>query len=247
MEIQNKNVIITGAAQGIGKELAKSFATENANLILVDIDKASLKALKTNLKSQTNSAEIEIYKTDLTNSNQIQKLCTKIKNKYSTIHVLINNAGIGIYKTLEKQDLNTWQKALDLNVTAPLLLTKHLAPLMKQDSEKSFVINMGSGCGIKGVAGRVSYCTTKFALKGMSFSLHKELKNKINVIHLALGSVMTDFGPLETEDKKELAEKSKNYLTTQQVADKISELIKMDFSNKEYEFYPKGYFERLGD
>jgi short-subunit dehydrogenase len=244
MQIENKNVIITGAAQGIGRSLAKSFAQQKANLILIDIDAKGLQTLKNNLP---NAKSVKTFKTDLTNFNQVKKLTKKIINQFNRVDILINNAGIGIYKHIEEQDLNTWQKAIDLNISTPFLLTKNLLPMMRNSKEKAFVINMGSGCGIKGVKGRVSYCTTKFALRGMSFSLHKELKDKINVIHLALGSVMTDFGPLETEDKKDLEEQDKNYLTTQQVSDKILELIRTDFSEKEYEFYPKGYFDKLGD
>ena len=116
---------------------------------------------------------------------------------------------------------------------------------IKNINEKSFVINMGSGCGIEGVSGRASYCNTKFGLRGLNLSLSKELKERINIIHLALGSVLTNFGPLNMKEKISASNKSKSYFSPEQVAQKICELIEKNYNKAEYKFYPKGYLKQL--
>jgi len=251
MEIKNKNVIITGAAQGIGKALSFIFAEKGANLILVDIDSEGLIELeKELLKLYNDEISVKIFSVDLTNSKGIENFAETINKSQSQIDTLINNAGIGIYKNLEDLEIYEWQNAINLNVTAPFLLTKMLLPnLLQKDSkninEKSFIINIGSGCGIEGVSGRTSYCTTKFGLRGLSLSLAKELKGQIKVIYLALGSVLTEFGPLNLKEKGELARQHKNYLSVEQVAKKIIELIEKNYKKAEYKFYPKGYLKQL--
>lgn len=255
MSISKKTILITGAAKGIGKAISQRLISERAHLILVDIEKISLQG-----------PNIYIYQADLTKFEEIEALAIKIQKDHPRIDVLINNAGIGIYKRIEELELSEWQKAIDLNVTAPFFLTKLLLPNLlaatqgnsisgeqqeklpaENFTDKPLIINIGSGCGKKGVAGRVSYCATKFALRGMSLSLHKELGSLINVIYLALGSVATEFGSQSLEEKLKLA--GKNYLTPKEVAQEIfTQIIANTDKNlpAEIELYPKGYYENLG-
>ncbi|MBD3366354.1 SDR family NAD(P)-dependent oxidoreductase [candidate division WWE3 bacterium] len=248
MNLKNKNCLITGSAKGIGKAFAHTFAEKGTNLLLLDINKTKLEKLKEQLLQKHPKLIIETIKIDLTNAQKIKDLAEAFNKENLPIHVLINNAGIGIYKDLEEQDLASWEKAWQLNVTAPFLLTKYLLPNLgaagkSEKNERPYVLNTGSGCGLKGKAGRASYCTTKFALRGLSLTLAKELEKKAQVVHLALGSVLTEFGPLEVTDKKDLCQKGKCYLSPREVAEKVVELIEKDYARPEFEMYPKGYWE----
>jgi short-subunit dehydrogenase len=255
MSIPEKTILVTGAAKGIGKAISQKLISEGAHLILVDIEKIDLQG-----------SNIYIYQADLTKFEEIEALAKNIQKDHPRIDILINNAGIGIYKKIEELELSEWQKAINLNVTAPFFLTKLLLPNLlaatqgsgisekRQEklptenlADKPLIINIGSGCGKKGVAGRVSYCSTKFALRGMSLSLYEELDPLIKVIYLALGSVATEFGSQSAEEKLKLA--GKNYLTPKEVAQEIYTQI-ITNTNKdlpaEIELYPKGYYENLG-
>lgn len=252
MQLKNSNVIITGAARGIGKGLAEIFVEKGAHVHLLDVDIKALKKLKSELAANKNSAKISIYKADLTKAKQTTKTAKKILKQTPQIDILINNAGIGIYKNIENLDLGEWEKALKLNVTAPFLLIKELLPALQIVSNakqperlRPYVINIGSGCSMKGVAGRSSYCTTKFALRGLSLSLAKELEEEVNVLHLALGSVLTDFGPLTTAQKEQLSKERKNYLSVEGVAKKLIELVEKGYDKPEFELYPRGYMKQL--
>lgn len=233
-----KTILITGASKGIGKAMAETLSQRGANLILVDIEKIDLHSLN-----------ISTYQADLTKTDEIADLVSVIQKNHPKIDVLINNAGIGIYKGIEDLSLKEWDLALNLNVTAPFLLMKNLLPNLKAsttEESKPLILNIGSGCGKKGIAERSSYCATKFALRGLSFSLYEELKPDVNVLYLALGSVATEFGPLSAEEK--LKSKGKKYLSPQDVAKKVAEIIQNGAQDlpAEIEFYPENYFKTLG-
>jgi len=232
-----KTIVITGAAKGIGNAIATALTEQGANLILIDIDPIELHSLN-----------ISTYQADLTKHNEIKDLAKVLQENHPKIDVLINNAGIGIYKDIENLSLEEWELALNLNVTAPFLLSKLLLPAIKKSSNP-LIINMGSGCGKVGIANRTSYCTTKFGLRGLSLSLFEELKPNIPVIYLALGSVATEFGPLSAEEKLKCP--NKKYLSTKDVANKVMEIISSSSKDPqnlppEIEYYPKGYLETLG-
>ena len=247
-----KTALITGAGGGIGQAISVKLYKEGIHLILVDKDATALTKTKAFIQTQTTNNEIrdiETFQIDLTNNAEIKKLAQQLQN--TDIDILINNAGIGAYSPIQELDDATWELSLNLNVTAPFLLTKYFLKNLEnattRSGQKSVILNIGSGCGIVGVKDRVAYCATKFALRGMSFSLHEELKDKVNVIYLTLGSVATNFGGISAKEKMQSTKKK--YLTPQEVADFIWEKV---ITNKngdlpaELELYPKGYFATLG-
>ncbi|MBP8961230.1 SDR family oxidoreductase [Patescibacteria group bacterium] len=242
MQNQPKTIVITGAAKGIGKSIAQTLAGEGQDLILIDKNPIETDSFR------SQGSNITTYQTDLTKQDEIEDLVNNLQRKFTKIDILINNAGIGIYKSIRDLTTNEWELALKLNVTAPFLLTKLLLPSIK-NSPKPLVINIGSGCGKVGVANRSAYCASKFGLRGLSLSLYEELKPNIPVVYLALGSVATEFGHTSVEEKLKCP--NKNYLTTEEVSKKILEIINVATTTPqklppEIEYYPKGYFETLG-
>ncbi len=249
--MHQKIALITGAGGGIGQAISLKLYKEGTGLILVDKDLGALRRIEAEIQAQTLNRDIQsirLIKADLTEKSEIENIAKQLENV--NLNILINNAGIGAYSAIQNLTEKTWELSLKLNVTAPFLLTKYLLKNLEKATlktdQKSVILNIGSGCGVIGIKNRVAYCTTKFALRGMSLSLHKELKGKVDVVYLTLGSVATDFGGISADEKRRSTKKE--YLTPQEVADFIWQNVinKHEELPAELELYPKGYFETLG-
>ena len=236
MNLRGKIVLITGASKGMGNSIAKKLAQDGANLILVARDEETLKDLVKNLGGEKH----KYYVCDLSDFEQVVDLTEKIAKDFEKLDVLINGAGVGIYKPIEEVSFDEWKKSFSIGLDAPFFLTQKLLPLLNK-AERSVVINIGSGMGVIPAAGRSVYCSLKFGLRGMTLSLAEEFKRtKVQFVLLTLGSVLTGFGPKTIEEKKN---EGKAYLTPEWVAERISEIIKEDGKAVEYTFYPSDYKE----
>ena len=131
-----------------------------------------------------------------------------------------------------------------INVSAPFILTKELLPQLQKISN-SLILNIGSGAGVIPMKNRSVYCTTKFALRGLSLSLSEEFKGKSpSFCLITLGSTLTSFGvgnALTLEEKREQNKKGSAYFTTEWLANKLIEIIKDDKRTPEVVLYPNNY------
>src|SRR5581483_3436212 len=140
--------------------------------------------------------------TDFSNLDNVIKTGKAISKEFKTIDLLINIAGIGIYKPLEEVTKKDWEDSFTVGNSAPYFLSQTLLPNLEK-SDLSVIINIGSGMGEMPAAGRSVYCSMKFALRGQTLSLAEEFKHtKPRFVLLTLGSVLTSFGPLSFEEKK---------------------------------------------
>ena len=221
MMLSGKVAVVTGAKGSIGVNLITKLRQKGVDCVLVD------KGLE--------------FGADFTDLAAVQSLSNKIKNKYTNIDYLFNVAGIGIYKKIEDLSLEEWVNTFAINVHAPFILTKYLMPTIAE-SDDPVIFNVGSGMGVIGAPERTSYCSSKFALRGLSLSLSKELRaHNIDVVHLTLGSVMTPFGTGGIDKRKELARNGKKYLTVNEVTNKIISITLSQNRDEEYVLYPEGY------
>ncbi|MFC1649253.1 SDR family oxidoreductase [Patescibacteria group bacterium] len=237
MEDGRKTVVIMGACGGIGSELALVF--KDTNLVLIDRNEEKLR------KCAPNIGGVQLYGLDLTSENEIETVATKIVNTNPVVDVLINAAGVGVYKTIEDVEYPEWTTSMSINVDGPYFLTKNLLPSLK-NSKSAYVVNLGSGMSKIPTGGRSAYCTSKFALRGMTLSLAEEFDGtNVRFLHMVLGSVLTDFGPMSRAQKKERSLSGKSYLTPKSVAEKIYNLVEEETKEKEIEFAPSGYDEPI--
>lgn len=237
MNLQNKNIVITGATGGICRELIKNLDPEGANLILISKSADELKTQASQLNSQS-----DIFACDFTKPSEIESLAKQISKKYKKIDVLVNAAGIGIYKSLEDETLDEWQNSLSINVTSQFLMSKYLIKNLKK-AKGSVVINIGSGAGVIPMSGRSIYCATKFAVRGLTLSLAEEFRRtSVEFCLITLGSVLTSFGPMSFDEKKSEMEKGKKaYFTPDWVAKKLISIMKDDDRRSEYTLFPSNY------
>ncbi len=235
MDLKNKKVLIAGACGGIGSKIVERF--RDSELILIDRDISKLESLIHEHKL----SEVKYYKLDMSDTQEILDIVSKVSAENPEIDVLINATGIGVYKPIEDVELAEWQSSLDINLTGPYFLTKQLLNSLKA-SKESYVVNLGSGMGTIAVGGRSVYCVTKFGLRGMTLSLAEEFRGtNVHFIHMVLGSVLTGFGPMTLEEKKQKSLEGKSYLTPESVAEKIYNVISESTTESEIEFMPSGY------
>jgi len=157
---------------------------------------------------------------------------------------LIHASGMGVYKKISDIDYREWKLSFDINVNSVFLVIQKLLPLLFK-AQQSHVIVTGSGMGKIAVAGRSAYCASKFALRGLMLSLAKEYRDSnIHFNLLTLGSVLTAFGQLTIEEKKEKEERGKKYIKPAYLAHTLVNRLKNDSLEEENPIYPKDYFRQ---
>lgn len=238
MYLKGKIAVVTGATGGIGREIVKRLDDEGARLVLVSRTKSELQILIESLKGREN----EYFVCDFTDSKETEEVAKLISNKYPKIDLLINCAGIGIYRQIEDLSLDDWNNSINVVTTCVFLFTKYLMPSIEK-TDLSLIFTIGSGAGIIPMAGRSAYCAAKFALRGLVLSLAEEYKRigKPKFCLITLGSTLTSFGPMSIEEKRNEMENGKAYFTIEWVGNKFLEIIKDDTRDIEYTLYPGDY------
>ncbi len=190
MRLKDKVAIITGAGSGIGKASAFKFAEEGAKVVIADFDPEAGKEVAK--KINNDDGEAYFIKVDVSNWDQVQEMVDKTVDKYDTIDILINNAGVTADSFLTKMSHDQWNKVIDINLKGVFNCTKAVAPLM-MDKEEGKIINTSSVVGEQGNIGQTNYSATKAGVIGMTKTWAKELGSKgINVNAVAPGYIMTE-------------------------------------------------------
>lgn len=238
MNLKGKTVVVVGATGGIGREVVKNLDSEGVNLILVSKTESELQNLLQSLDGEEN----KYYVCDFSNTKETQDVVLKISKENENIDLVINCAGVGIYKPLIDLNLEDFEKSISINTTSVFLFMKYLMSNLEK-SDNSLILNIGSGAGVIPMSGRSVYCTSKFAVRGLTLSLAEEYKRIGNpkFCLITLGSTLTSFGPMSFEEKKNEMENGKAYFTPEWVSEKIIEIIKNDGREVEYTLYPGDY------
>jgi NAD(P)-dependent dehydrogenase (short-subunit alcohol dehydrogenase family) len=164
MKFENRNVVITGAASGIGRACALEFAKEGANVAVADIDTEGADETVGQIK-KLNRHAIAI-KVDVSKPESVQNLVKKVLTAYSSIHALVNNAAIQINKTAENTTFEEWNAQLSINLGGVFLCSKYfLAHLRKT---KGSIVNMSSVNGFFVEPTCAGYCATKAGIIGLT-------------------------------------------------------------------------------
>jgi 3-oxoacyl-[acyl-carrier protein] reductase len=200
MRFQDKVVLVTGAAQGIGKEIALNFAREKAKVVIFDVSRQDLAVTA---KELAEHSECESYLVDVTDSGQIEAAVNKIIDKFSKIDIVVNNAGITRDGLALRLSENDWDRVLAINLKGAFLCSKVCAKYMvKQRSGK--IVNISSIIGITGNAGQANYAASKAGLIGVTKSFAKELGSRgICVNAVAPGYIKTKMTDVLPEKVKE--------------------------------------------
>ncbi|MCH4008187.1 SDR family oxidoreductase [Companilactobacillus sp.] len=184
-----KTWLITGTSSGFGKELATIVAKdEDANLIATARNLNDLKYL-----DQFDQTKIIKSVVDVTNLDEIKKLSDDIKNSFGTVDVLVNNAGIGYFSTIEESDMEQVRYMFDVNVFGLANVTNEILPMMR-DQKSGVIINLSSALALTTLPTMGFYSATKYAVEGYSDTLRQEVaKLGIQVMNVEPSGARTEW------------------------------------------------------
>ncbi len=178
----NRNILVTGAGDGIGRAAAKTYAKHGATLILLGKTTAKLEKVYDEIEAAGGPTPY-IFPLDLKKAKKqdYQQLAGAIKEQIGSLHGLLHNAGIlGQRAPIANYPEKTWRDVLEINLTAPFLLTQVLLPLLEQ-AEDASIIFTSSGVGRKSRAFWGAYAVSKFATEGLMQTLADELDGTCNI------------------------------------------------------------------
>ena len=182
MRLENKNIVVTAAAQGIGRATAIAFAKEGANVIATDINEEKLNEIK------DNHSNIETYKLDSTNKLDVEKFCSSVNN----INILFHAVGFVHHGALLDSDTEEFNRTINVNLYSAYLMSHSLLPKMIKQKKGNIIIVSSAASSVKGVPNRFIYATTKAALNGFVKSIAADyIKDGIRSNAILPGTVET--------------------------------------------------------
>ena len=156
MRLKDKKIIVTAAAQGIGKATALQFAKEGALVTATDINEEKLSDL------QKENSNINIQQLDATNKNAVEEFCSKVE----TIDVLFHAVGFVHHGTLMDCDNDEFKRSIDVNIYSAYLMSYNLVPKMLKNGKGNIIVVSSAASSVKGAPNRFIYGVTKAALNG---------------------------------------------------------------------------------
>lgn len=191
MRLKDKVAVITGAGSGIGRETAILFAKEGAKVVIADLDEGN--GNETVQEIERSNGAAFFVRTDVTSEESVSNMVEVVLEKYKTIDVLFNNAGISGVGQLHNIELDTWLKVFNVNVTGVFLVSKAVVPVMMKN-KKGSIINMSSCIAEIGLADRASYAASKGAVLSLTKSMQVDYAPyDIRVNALMPGTIYTPF------------------------------------------------------
>ncbi|WP_422017925.1 3-hydroxybutyrate dehydrogenase [Roseateles sp.] len=172
MKLDNKVCIVTGAASGIGKEIANTFAREGGKVVIADLNKDAAQAAADEIKAAGGSAMAVAM--DVTNEEQVNAAVAEVVAAWGGVDVLVSNAGIQIVHPIEEFPFADWKKMLAIHLDGAFLTTKACMPLMQKSGRGGSIIYMGSVHSKEASVLKSAYVTAKHGLIGLCKTVSKE-------------------------------------------------------------------------
>ncbi len=191
--LQGKTALITGGSRGIGLAIARKLGQMGASIAISGRSQKSLDAAVTELsgagvKALAISADVSIAK-------QVADMVQRTNAAFGDIHILVNNAGVGIFGPAHEQSEENWDTVIDTNLKGVFLCSKAVAPQMIRQ-KTGHIINISSLAGKNANAGGGIYYASKWGLQGLTFCMAEDLRQYgIRVSAICPGSVHTEFSP----------------------------------------------------
>jgi 3-oxoacyl-[acyl-carrier protein] reductase len=218
MNVKGKNIIITGGSLGIGKETARDLVEKGANVLITGRSESRLIEAKRYIGAKI----IEFDISDHENISDNARKCIDILD--GRVDVLINNAGIGVRRSVEELNIEDFLKVFNVNVFGLALFTKEIVPHMIKESYGT-IINIGSTASLKGYKNGSIYSSSKFAVRCLTQCWQAELRpHNIRVCQINPSEVTTAFG----SSKRVERENVDNKLTPKEISHSIISAIEMD-------------------
>ena len=192
-ELTGKFAIVTGATRGIGRAIAESLHRAGAGVMVSARNKKAVEDLVSELKI-SGDADVVGIACNVRQPSQVESLFQKTMERLGGVDILINNAGIGMFKTVAETSVEEFQAVLETNLFGVFYCCREAIPIMKKRGG-GYIINISSLAGANPHAEMAAYNASKFGLNGFSEALMQEVRHdKIKVSYIMPGSVNTTFG-----------------------------------------------------
>lgn len=203
----NKTALITGASQGLGACIAQRLAKDGFNIAINCRSEVELEngGLQVKAECEAFGVEAECFIADVTSFDQCEAMVKEVKEKFGTLDVLVNNAGITRDGLIARMSEEQFDVVTNVNYKSIFNMTRHVTPIMmKQRSGK--IINMASVAGLYGNAGQFNYSASKAGVVGMTLTSAKELgPRNITVNAIAPGFINTQMTAVLDQKVKDTA------------------------------------------
>ncbi|MDX9873500.1 MAG: SDR family NAD(P)-dependent oxidoreductase [Spongiibacteraceae bacterium] len=167
-ELRDKVAVITGGASGIGRSLAARLQQEGMTVVIADFDRDQL---------ARTSDELGVLgvPTDVSRYEEVEQLAATVKARYGAVHLICNNAGVGIYAGFERLSLDDIRWMMDVNFWGVVHGTRAFLPLLRENADGGHIMNTASMNSLYVLPGGTAYGASKFAVLGFTETLAAEL------------------------------------------------------------------------
>lgn len=184
MSFENKTIIVTGGAKGIGRACAEIFHREKGNVVILDVDEKGIEFEKEFREKAL------FIKTDITQESDVKKAMEQIEARFGSIDVLVNNAAIQYYSTVTESTVEEWDKTFAVNLKGGFICAKYAIPAMQRKG-KGVIINMSSVQAFVTQKQVAAYATSKAAQIGLTRSIAIDYAPHIRCVAVCPGTVDT--------------------------------------------------------
>ena len=193
MLLASKTAIITGAARGIGKQIALAFAREGANIAFTDLE-LNEAAQTTRDEIAALGVKVQFYASNAADFEEAHKVVEQVVADFGSVDILVNNAGITRDTLLMRMTEQQWDQVIQVNLKSAFNFTHAVTPVMMRQRSGS-IISLSSVVGINGNAGQANYAASKAGIIALTKSVAKELGSRgVRANAIAPGFILTDMG-----------------------------------------------------
>lgn len=183
-ELKGKVAVITGAAEGIGKAIARQAATEGMKLALADIDGPRLEATVSGFLEE--GVDVLGVRTDVSKSAEVEALADAVFARFGNVHVLVNNAGVALAKTAWEATLSDWEWVLGVNLYGVIHGVRAFLPTMLAKGQAGHIVNVASAAGLISVPSFATYNVSKHGVVTLSEGLFQDLALRSSQIKVSV-------------------------------------------------------------
>jgi NAD(P)-dependent dehydrogenase (short-subunit alcohol dehydrogenase family) len=171
---RDRVAVVTGAAAGIGAGLAQAFAARGARLVLADVDEPALAEAARRLAD--GGASVLAVPTDVGDRARVEALADAAWSRFGAVHVVCNNAGIGVFGEIARATHHDWEYTMRVNFWGVVHGVEAFVPRLIAQRQGGHIVNTASMAGLVGMQWLGVYCASKFAVVGLSEALARELR-----------------------------------------------------------------------
>ena len=194
MTLSGKVALITGGSRGIGLATARLLRRQGASVAVVGTSQANLRAAVDTLTSESGAGRVEPLTADVRDFGQMEAAMARASTALGGIDIVVNNAGVGVFKPVAEMSVDEWSLMFETNVTGIFNTSRAALPYLRARGG-GWVINVSSLSGTNPFAGGAAYCATKAAVNAFSEAFMQEVRHDgVRVAYVAPGSVDTTFG-----------------------------------------------------